>query len=69
MVGVKLVLQGQLKINIKEIQNFPIDVVLFTGVAGAVNKELKQWDIILSEGLIQHDMDARPILINMKFLP
>ena len=33
----------------------------FTGVAGAVDTRLKQWDIILSKSVIQHDMDARPI--------
>ncbi len=38
----------------------PVDFLLFTGVAGAVDKKLKQWDIILSHALIQHDMDARP---------
>ena len=39
----------------------PIDLIIFTGVAGAVNKKLKQWDIVIDDSLIQHDMDARPI--------
>ena len=39
----------------------PVDFALFTGVAGAVDKKLKQWDIILSQEVIQHDMDARPL--------
>ena len=39
----------------------PIDLIIFTGVAGAVNKKLKQWDIVIADSLIQHDMDARPI--------
>ena len=38
-----------------------VEVVFFTGVAGAVDKRLKQWDIVLSESVIQHDMDASPI--------
>ena len=41
--------------------NCEIDFVIFTGVAGAVNKNLKQWDIVLSETIIQHDIDARPL--------
>ena len=39
----------------------PVEIALFTGVAGAVDKKLKQWDVVLSEALIQHDMDARPL--------
>ncbi len=38
-----------------------IDAIFFTGVAGAVNSKLKQWDIIIPYALIQHDMDARPL--------
>lgn len=38
-----------------------IDFLLFSGVAGAVSQELQQWDIIISEKVIQHDMDARPL--------
>ncbi len=38
-----------------------IDFIIFTGVAGAAKKNLKQWDIIVSDSVIQHDMDARPI--------
>ncbi len=39
----------------------PIKLILFTGVAGGVNKNLKQWDIVLPDSLIQYDLDARPI--------
>ena len=42
-------------------RNIPIDIAIFTGVAGAVDKKLKKWDVILADSLIQHDMDARPI--------
>ena len=38
-----------------------IDLLLFTGVAGSANKLLKQWDIVIPNELVQHDMDARPL--------
>ncbi len=38
-----------------------IDLIIFTGVAGAANKSLNQWDIVIANEVIQHDMDARPI--------
>ena len=38
-----------------------IDLIIFTGVAGAANKKLCQWDIVIANEIIQHDMDARPI--------
>ena len=38
-----------------------IDFLLFTGVAGAAKNNLKQWDIIISDSVVQHDMDASPI--------
>ncbi len=41
--------------------NSPIDLLIFTGVAGAVNSKLNQWDIVIPSGVIQHDMDARPL--------
>ena len=48
-----------------DFNNFPIEFLIFTGVAGAVNRNLKQWDIVIASELIQHDMDARPLLKNM----
>jgi len=39
----------------------PVDLLLFTGVAGAISSNLKQWDIVIADSLIQHDMDSRPI--------
>ncbi len=42
-------------------KNSKVDIVLFTGVAGAANKKLKQWDILVANSVIQHDMDARPL--------
>ena len=38
-----------------------IDIILFTGVAGAANSTLNQWDIVIPTELVQHDMDARPL--------
>ena len=48
--------------------NLKIDAIFFTGVAGAINSKLKQWDIIIPHKLIQHDMDARPIFEKLKIL-
>lgn len=39
----------------------PIDLLLFTGVAGGADKNLEQWDIVVAKAVIQHDMDASPI--------
>jgi adenosylhomocysteine nucleosidase len=44
------------------IQQFNIRELLFTGVAGAISPELKIGDIVLGKRLIQHDMDARPLM-------
>ncbi len=40
---------------------FGATTIIFTGVAGAVASELNIGDIVVSDGLYQHDMDARPI--------
>jgi len=39
------------------IELFACDVLLFTGVAGAVNSELKIGDLIVANRLAQHDLD------------
>lgn len=44
------------------ILEFKITHLFFTGVAGAVNPKLKVGDIVLAKRLIQHDMDARPLI-------
>lgn len=44
------------------IHEFKITELLFTGVAGAISPELKIGDIVLGKRLIQHDMDARPLM-------
>ncbi len=42
-------------------QEVPIDLILFTGVAASAKTGLNQWDIVLGECLLQHDMEATPI--------
>lgn len=37
-----------------------VDAVLFTGVAGGIDKGLKVGDIVIADSLVQHDMDASP---------
>lgn len=41
---------------------FKITELIFTGVAGAINPDLKIGDIVIGSKLIQHDMDARPLM-------
>ena len=38
-----------------------LDLLLFTGVAGAANPMLNQWDVVLADAVVQHDMDASPL--------
>ena len=52
-----------------------IDLILFTGVAGAISSNLNQWDVILPNALMQYDMDATPLFekyvipaINKKYI-
>jgi len=44
------------------ILEFKITELIFTGVAGAINSKLKIGDIVIGKRLIQHDMDARPLM-------
>jgi adenosylhomocysteine nucleosidase len=41
---------------------FGISELIFTGVAGAISNKLRIGDIVIARRLIQHDMDARPIM-------
>ncbi len=42
-------------------QNKNLDLIIFTGVAGSGKASLNQWDIVIANEVIQHDMDARPL--------
>lgn len=44
------------------INDFKIDELIFTGVAGSVKNNLKIGDIIIGKNLYQHDLDARPLI-------
>ncbi len=39
------------------IEKFGCDILLFTGVAGAISEELHIGDLIVADGLCQHDLD------------
>jgi adenosylhomocysteine/aminodeoxyfutalosine nucleosidase len=39
------------------IEKFACDTLLFSGVAGAISDELKVGDLIIADGLCQHDLD------------
>lgn len=41
---------------------FNITELIFIGVAGAINPDLKIGDIVIADQLVQHDMDARPLM-------
>ncbi|QYJ69524.1 5'-methylthioadenosine/adenosylhomocysteine nucleosidase [Flavobacterium litorale] len=41
---------------------FNITELIFTGVAGGISPELKIGDIVIGTKLIQHDIDARPLM-------
>jgi adenosylhomocysteine nucleosidase len=43
------------------ILHFQVDAIIFTGVAGAIDSSLNIGDIVISDNLVQHDLDASPI--------
>lgn len=40
--------------------DYHVDMILFTGVAGAIDNSLQVGDIVIASSLMQHDMDASP---------
>ncbi len=44
------------------INDFAIDEILFTGVAGALSAELAIGDVLVGKSLFQHDMNASPLV-------
>lgn len=43
------------------IEVFGVDLVVFTGVAGATDPGLEVGDVVIGTLLVQHDLDARPL--------
>lgn len=43
------------------VTEFKVDQIIFTGVAGAVSPDLNIGDIVISDELYQHDIDASPL--------
>jgi len=44
------------------INDFKIDEIIFTGVAGSIQEYINIGDIVIGKNLYQHDMDASPLL-------
>ena len=44
------------------INDFSLNEIIFTGVAGSIHENLNIGDIVIARHLYQHDMDASPIL-------
>ena len=43
------------------INDFAVDEIIFTGVAGAISKKVTIGDVIIGKHLYQHDVDASPL--------
>lgn len=48
-------------------ERYEVDMVIFTGVAGAADKALKVGDIVVGTKFVQHDMDASAVPAFKKF--
>ncbi|KYR01178.1 hypothetical protein DLAC_02287 [Tieghemostelium lacteum] len=43
------------------LHHYKVNCLIFIGVAGALSQDLNVGDIVISDQLFQHDMDARPL--------
>ena len=51
------------------IDSMKVDCVLNVGVAGSVSKDINKCDIVVSDKLIQHDFDLRPLGFERGLIP
>lgn len=49
------------------INKYQVDVVIFTGVAGAAADDLEIGDIVIADALVQHDLDASALPMFERF--
>jgi adenosylhomocysteine nucleosidase len=43
------------------VERFGVTHILFTGVAGSADSNVRVGDVVIAESLVQHDMDASPL--------
>jgi adenosylhomocysteine nucleosidase len=43
------------------VERFGVTHILFTGVAGSADFDVRVGDVVIAESLVQHDMDASPL--------
>ncbi len=53
----------------KLIDEYGPNLIIFTGVAGALNKQLEIGDVVISKDCINHDMDAKALGFSRGTIP